>query len=162
MSFKPFLKQFQYIYENKLKKVKFLLSIQYIIILPRYYILHFENQKIQEEKEETLYIKHLQNVWIGGMWREKMSKERDYFSIFSDNKNNPPFPTLPHVKFLSPKEAIEVWIGFACPASSYLTPSQMCVCIMWFFLEKKNIVAIIFLVILSLKHLLYSFLVFSQ
>ena len=67
MSFKPFLKQFQYIYENMLKKVKFLLSIQYIIILPRYYILHFENQKIQEEKEEALYIKHLQNVWISGM-----------------------------------------------------------------------------------------------
>ena len=35
VSFKPFLKQFQYIYENKLKKLKFLLSIQYIIILPR-------------------------------------------------------------------------------------------------------------------------------
>ena len=121
MSFKPFLKQFQYIYENMLKKVKFLLSIQYIIILPRYYILHFENQKIQEEKEETLYIKHLQNVWISGMWREKMSKERNHFSIFRDNKNSPPFPTLPRVKFLSPNKMIEVWIGFACPASSYLT-----------------------------------------
>lgn len=56
VSFELLLKQFQYIYENKLIKVKFLLNIQYIIILPRYYILPFENQKIQEEKEETLYI----------------------------------------------------------------------------------------------------------